>query len=138
VTSNDNPADALSRGCTPSELKYNSQWWYGPSWLESKTFKCSTSYTKNTEHISDVQSEEKTALMVVCTSQRDVSLDINKYSSLNKLSHVVAYLLRYKKNSLSKRNNSPRIIGPLNVDEISTAIKSILKLLQGKYFFFGN
>ncbi|CAI6360799.1 unnamed protein product [Macrosiphum euphorbiae] len=26
VTSNDNPADVLSRGCTPSELKYNTQW----------------------------------------------------------------------------------------------------------------
>lgn len=33
VTSNDNPADVLSRGCMPSELKYNTQW-HCPSWLE--------------------------------------------------------------------------------------------------------
>jgi len=134
VTSDDNPADVLSRGCTPSELKYNTQWWYGPSWLKIKTFKCSTSDGETLEHVNDVQSEERTAPIVVCTSQRDVSLDINKYSSLTKLIHVVSYLLRYKNNALSKRNNTSRIIGPLNVNEVTSATKTVVKIIQRTHF----
>ena len=134
VTSSDNPADVLSRGCTPSELKYNTQWWHGPAWLESNTFKCSTSYVKNIEHVNDVQSEEKTALIVVCTSQKDVPLDINKYSSLTKLLHVVSYLLRFKNNALSKRNNTSHSVGPLNVNEVLMATKTIIKLIQHAHF----
>ncbi|KAL4148738.1 hypothetical protein QTP88_002906 [Uroleucon formosanum] len=134
VTSNDNPADVLSRGCTPSELKNNTQWWHGPSWLESKTFKCSTSYIEKMEHDNEVRSKEKTAPIVVCTSQRDVSLDINKYSSLTKLLHVVSYLLRYKNNALSKRNNTTRIIGPLNVNEVASSTKTVIKIIQLAHF----
>jgi len=135
VASNDNPADVLSRGCTPSELKYNSQWWHGPAWLENNTFKGSTSYAQNTEHVNDVQNEEKTAPIVVCTSQRDVSLDIiNKYSSLTKLLHVISYLLRFKNNALSKLNNTSHIIGPPNANEISMATKTAIKLIQRVHF----
>ncbi|XP_060861541.1 uncharacterized protein LOC132938620 [Metopolophium dirhodum] len=86
------------------------------------------------EHSNDVQSEEKTAPIVVCTSQRDVSLDINKYSSLTKLLHVVSYLLRYKNNALSKRNNTSRIIGPLNVNEVASATKTVMKITQQAHF----
>lgn len=63
-----------------------------------------------------------------------MSLDINKYSSLTKLLHVVSYLLRYKNNALSKRNNTSRIIGPLNVNEVLMATKTIIKLIQHAHF----
>jgi len=33
VASEDNPADVLSRGTDPEELRYRSHWWNGPSWL---------------------------------------------------------------------------------------------------------
>ncbi|CAI6376067.1 unnamed protein product [Macrosiphum euphorbiae] len=133
VKSNDNPADVLSRGCTPNELKNNTLWWHGPVWLKNNEFKHSTAY-RCSAHINDIKNEEKITPIIVCTTKVGASFDIDKYSTLNKLSHVVAYLLRYKNNSLSKRNNIPRITGPLNTDEILTAIKSIIKLLQGTYF----
>ncbi|XP_060846330.1 uncharacterized protein LOC132925994 [Rhopalosiphum padi] len=134
VKSNDNPADVLSRGCTPNELKNNTLWWHGPVWLKNNEFKCSTAYTEDYENINDIKNEERITPIVVCTTKVGALFDIDKYSSLNKLSHVVAYLLRYKNNSLSKRNNIPRITGTLTVYEISTAIKAIIKLLQGLYF----
>lgn len=34
VSSNDNPADCLSRGLDPEELKNHNLWWHGPQWLQ--------------------------------------------------------------------------------------------------------
>lgn len=35
VKSNDNPADVISCGCSPKQLKDNTLWWEGPVWLKS-------------------------------------------------------------------------------------------------------
>ena len=34
VSTDENPADIGSRGCTPYELKENDLWWHGPPWLQ--------------------------------------------------------------------------------------------------------
>jgi hypothetical protein len=39
VKSNKNPADVLSRGCSPTELKNNYLWWNGPAWLQNYNIK---------------------------------------------------------------------------------------------------
>lgn len=39
VVSQENPADLLSRGTTPRELRDKIQWWKGPSWLSSPNLK---------------------------------------------------------------------------------------------------
>ena len=36
VKTRDNPADVVSRGCTPKELLKKDLWWYGPSWLKDE------------------------------------------------------------------------------------------------------
>lgn len=77
------------------------------------------------KRINDVQNEEKITPIIACATTMGALFDIDRYSSLNKLSRVVAYLLRFKNNSLCKRNNIPQITGPLNLDEILTAIKSL-------------
>lgn len=65
VQSIDNPADVLSRGCTPTELKNNNLWWNGPSWLRNphiKDEKLSSDTEKHTS--SDVLVEEKVKSVV--------------------------------------------------------------------------
>lgn len=135
VKSYDNPADVLSRGCTPNELKSNTLWWHGPVWLINDKFKYSTLYTEDSEHIiNDIKNEEKITPITVCTTKVGASFDVDKYSSLTKLLHVVSYLLRFKNNALSKRNNTSRIIGPLNANEVSTATKIVIKSIQHAHF----
>lgn len=46
VKSNDNPADVLSRGCTPNELKNNTLWWHGPIWLKNNDIQHTPKITK--------------------------------------------------------------------------------------------
>lgn len=88
-------------------MLYNTLWWHGPIWLNNNEFKCPTVYIEDLGRVVDIKIEKKITPIIACTTTVSASFTIDKYSSLNKLSHVVAYLLRYKRNSLSKHNNTP-------------------------------
>jgi len=124
----------LSRGCTPTELKTITLTWHGPVWLNADEFKCPTSHIGYLERINYIHSEEKITPTIVYSAKVCVSFEIDRYSSLNKLSRSIAYLLRYKNYSLSKRDKIPSITGALSVNEILTVIKQIIKLFEDIHF----
>lgn len=64
VKSIDNPADVLSRGCTPVELKNNNMWWNGPFWLRNLHIADGKLFTNiyeqhNEQYTTDILAEEK-------------------------------------------------------------------------------
>lgn len=52
VSSQDNPADLLSRGVAPAELQANKKWWHGPNWLAQPSQELPVSQPKLTIQMS--------------------------------------------------------------------------------------
>ena len=96
-----NPADLLTRGINSKQLKSSNLWKDGPEWLLCKS-RCPSWNAANVLHINDIDPvneevipvpEEPTPLTTV-TGIHQV-IDISRYSTLNKLLSITAYVLRF-------------------------------------------
>ncbi|XP_037815968.1 uncharacterized protein LOC119606507 [Lucilia sericata] len=72
VASHDNPADVASRGCNADELKDDTLWWNGPSWLKEVASKWST-----TDKHFITQAEAKVSQSFTTTVNTHPTLDTN-------------------------------------------------------------
>ena len=101
VTSLDNPADILSRGCLPRILHNHPQWWHGPSWLshESSSWPISAFDIHSPCTYPDLEQEQckqvPTSLIVALSN----SSYVENYSSLTRLIRVFSYCRRFIRNS---------------------------------------
>ena len=107
VRSKVNPADPLSRGVSPSELKNLTLWWKGPTFL-SETVE---SWSRNQDELNfnantSASASSFQATLEHCESQIPPVWDlVNRYSSLEKLFRVTAYCLRFISPLLRKIDN---------------------------------
>ncbi|XP_011858514.1 PREDICTED: uncharacterized protein LOC105556056 [Vollenhovia emeryi] len=90
VRTNDNPADALSRGQLPHAFVQNEMWLTGPPWL----IKGESEWPD--EIIPAVEITELKKNVCLITTTYDVEI-LNRYSSYSKLLRVVAYCLRFRR-----------------------------------------
>lgn len=119
VRSEDNPADAISRGQLPHVLLRNQTWFTGPSWL----IKDDNEWPNENIRINEIP-ELKPNTCLSATS--DNFRLFEKYSSYSKLRRIVAYCLRFR---LTNKH-----IGSLCTEEINEAEIRILKCLQNMHF----
>lgn len=115
VPGTSNPADLLSRGTTSSQLRQNTLWWNGPSWLLSTE----TDWPAVGEALlcskhSELESAEIKANFVglILHSQAPTILVgdetlLQRASTSHKLSRVTAFVLRFIRN-ISKRNTTEK------------------------------
>ncbi|CAH0564505.1 unnamed protein product [Brassicogethes aeneus] len=93
-----NPADCASRGVMPSEIVSHALWWTGPPWLQLPE----SSWPRTLNSVDNT--------LAVCHEERKITLAnviettpldklIHKYSSLNKLQRIIAYVLRFINNA---------------------------------------
>jgi len=129
VSTYNNPADIVSRGCCPSQIKDIDMWWKGPEWL---TAECINWPKKNLPlaEKNDTLVEERTVSNVVSTIEYDLSI-IKRYSSLIKLLRVISYCKRFMHNA---KINTDKIYGPIRVSEMYDATTCIIKLIQRNNF----
>lgn len=95
VKSQDYPADIISRGCSPNQLKNNILWWEGPAWMKKEK----SGWIKNILNCSDLRKEddlEERKNPIVTLIQTEETNLITKYSSLTKLLRITTYVLRWK------------------------------------------
>ncbi|XP_076387400.1 uncharacterized protein LOC143264382 [Megachile rotundata] len=123
VNTTDNPADFVSRGQLPAQLVDNSLWKFGPHWLSLDQASWPVSDIKLTE----IPEKKRTVTLITHT---DTDL-LKKYSSINYLNRIVAYIFRFFYNMQSKNKKSS---GPLTVSEIQNAHIRILRLVQLEAF----
>ncbi|XP_024876784.1 uncharacterized protein LOC112457783 [Temnothorax curvispinosus] len=91
VRSEDNPADVISRGIRPSQLKDLRLWWHGPQWLQHPEDQINLPTPKPNGEVPETKKSTVLATQVIETN--DI---LKKFSSLSKLKRVIAYCLRWK------------------------------------------
>lgn len=116
-----NPADMASRGISPSELVNNKLWWNGPCWMKERQPKWPNEPPAiSTKEIMEVEKEEKPPKVMVITMtvpliENNQGEVLQQYSSLNKATNILGYVLRFKNNT--RTNESERLKGPLTNEE---------------------
>ncbi|GFX71100.1 putative RNA-directed DNA polymerase from transposon X-element [Trichonephila clavipes] len=125
-----NPADLLSRGISP-RLFSDSLWWEGPSWLLEPPsnwpidrLACET---------SEVEREKrKVRLCNLVAVEGEIPWYAIKFSNFQSIIRFVSWMLRFVENAKKKREF--REIGDLTIHEIEHAEKTLIKIVQAKFF----
>ncbi|GFY55525.1 putative RNA-directed DNA polymerase from transposon X-element [Trichonephila inaurata madagascariensis] len=125
-----NPADLLSRGSSP-RLFSDSLGWEGPSWLNAPPgnwpidhLACET---------SEVEREKrKVRLCNLVAVEGEIPWYAIKFSNFQSIIRFVSWMLRFVKSTKKKREF--REIGDLTVHEIEHAEKTLIKIVQAKFF----
>ncbi|XP_018368215.1 PREDICTED: uncharacterized protein LOC108764450 [Trachymyrmex cornetzi] len=119
VGSNDNPADAISRGQLPRIFVQNKIWFEGPSWLKREKGEWPNEITQSIQ----VLELRKNICLVTASDNLEM---FKKYSSFSKLLRIIAYCLRWRPNN--------KWSGTLCATEISETEIRLLKMLQATRF----
>ncbi|XP_077292805.1 uncharacterized protein LOC143915858 [Arctopsyche grandis] len=125
ISSQDNPADSLSRGFMPSELQTMSLWWNGPKWILQDR----NTWPKSQVPIEEPQIEAKGTRVALVASTSDWEL-LSRYSSWHTLTRITAYCLRFIA-ALRRRGS---ISGPLSRTELIAAETKIIKHVQSRFY----
>ncbi|XP_070510416.1 uncharacterized protein [Cardiocondyla obscurior] len=119
IRSEDNPADAISKGQLPNDFVKNQLWSCGPSWLAKRENK----WPNECPSVEQIPELKKNACFLTTSIDRDI---IKKYSSYNKTCKIITYCCRWKKDN--------KHTGQLSVEEIYKAEIRVLKIVQATEF----
>ena len=128
-----NPADYASRGFSITETEKLRHWLNGPSFLvqgESEWPRAPDEIPELPDEDCELRRKHVQVHMVV--QEDSLQSLLSRYSSLYKLLTSVAWLLRFK-NYLRRLSGEVKI-GNLTVDEIMTATKEVVKVVQRQAF----
>ena len=129
VPTDENPADAASRGMTATELKEHSLWWHGPSWLSSDPVVFPRQPTAShlaKEREKEIKPEHKTVMAVVTAPYFE-----QKQLSYTKLVRVTCHMRRFITRT---RNHEQEVSSHLNRAEGQGATKLLLHRSQLRSF----
>lgn len=91
VRSNDNPADAVSRGQLPSTFLRNDLWHKGPNWLNHSEEKWPV---QSIPSLNDVPELRKGVYLVI-NAKMDTEI-FKRFSSYSSMKRIIAYCLRFR------------------------------------------
>lgn len=131
VSTNDNPADLLSRGTPAENLIHNTLWWQGPKWLS----KPNTEWPKevlphNTTQLPEMKSEKPIKVCnLVTTNSGNQVLEtlIGRYNTDTQLIRTLAYVKRFIHN-IKYPNN--KLVERLSVEELNKSLNHLIKYVQ--------
>ncbi|XP_044312747.1 uncharacterized protein LOC123037190 [Drosophila rhopaloa] len=116
-----NPADVVSRGCTPRELLEHSLWANGPPFL----LQSSSKWPSLPNAVKDLPERRSAALVgTVCT---DISINCKFLNPFHKLQRVFAYIYRFISNCRAKSSPSRNRI---TVEELNSGTVLLLRSIQ--------
>lgn len=128
IPTKENPADHLSRGLTPDQIKISTLWWHGPNFLQN--YNLNLNNFKN--DIKETHLEERKTQTILISSAKDSwSSFFERFSNYNRLQRSVAYVFRFINNA---KPNTPNSTGPLSVEELRNSEIFILKTIQAQSF----
>lgn len=134
VGSSENPADPASRGVTPVTLVGLSLWWAGPSWLKLAEEKWpSNIILKDKELLPETDCEKLSSVLTVTVDESSDFIQdlLNKFSSLDKMQRIVAYVKRFIFNC---RNPKSAIKGMITLFDSEAALNEMVRSTQNSVF----
>lgn len=133
VNTQENPADILTRGISPTAIINNQLWWKGPKWLLYAQNQWPTEINNTFDtNVSEIP-EMRTVKPISLTSTVDNSFDLfNRYSSLSKLQRVVSYCFRFINNC--RKPKKLRKTESLDVEELQFSLYKLIQLVQRQEF----
>lgn len=129
VSSANNPADILSRGCMPKDLLKSDLWWHGPKFMTD----LNSDFSKHNfrKPIVNLPDERKTLHHLTSTHNDDFQEILCRFSSFRKLQRVLAFCKRFIYNCTNAENKQT---GPLSVKELQDSENAIVKYIQKLHF----
>ncbi|GFW31506.1 integrase catalytic domain-containing protein [Trichonephila clavipes] len=126
-----NPADLISRGCSPSHL-VESHWWEGPLWLVESPD--TWPITKLPDYDTSEISLERTKVRLCNLNLLEETLPwyARKFSKFNSILRLVAWVLRFLNNVRSR--SSDRKKRQLSLDELESAEIQLIRSVQAQSF----
>ncbi|XP_018364357.1 PREDICTED: uncharacterized protein LOC108762053 [Trachymyrmex cornetzi] len=128
VSSENNPADFISRGLLPEQLIKATLWWEGPPWLKETSHQWPRGMVQLSTEVPETRTQTLTAINVKSFEP------IDRFSSLIKLKRVIALCCRFRTNCLLSKMKSSLIYGPLTSEELQRAMVILLKIHQMQEF----
>ncbi|XP_018374531.1 PREDICTED: uncharacterized protein LOC108768562 [Trachymyrmex cornetzi] len=128
VSSENNPADFISRGLLPEQLIKATLWWEGPPWLKETSHQWPRGMVQLSTEVPETRTQTLTAINVKSFEP------IDRFSSLIKLKKVIALCYRFRTNCLLSKMKSSLIYGPLTSEELQRAMVILLKIHQMQEF----
>eukprot|EP00102_Acyrthosiphon_pisum_P024198 XP_016661408.1 PREDICTED: uncharacterized protein LOC107884242 [Acyrthosiphon pisum] len=95
VSTHDNPADLISRGCDASQIAAMELWWYGPKWLCLNREDWPAKNEVLNHQLNDKNIPEKQNVIQFSGITTDKFSIFDKYSSLDKIIRITAYCVRF-------------------------------------------
>ncbi|XP_056647279.1 uncharacterized protein LOC130451945 [Diorhabda sublineata] len=128
VKSEQNAADIISRGSLPSQLLECDMWWNGPFFLSNTNQPVTNNNFLPLNELPEVKNSALTHNVIIADSTI-----FERYSNFDKLNRVIAWILRFKGNTLRAKHD--RIYGTkLTVHELKLTKQSIIRATQSVYF----
>lgn len=126
VPTDQNPADCISRGVQPHLLQSHSLWWNGPVVLQNHDF----IHVKTNVAAQVDLPELKCNTNKTCSAVNVINKFnfLTKYSNIDTMKRIMAYVLRFLKNCKLKPNE--RIYGNLSPTELEDGLNMIIKIDQ--------
>ncbi|XP_055708913.1 uncharacterized protein LOC129805179 [Phlebotomus papatasi] len=127
VGTSDNPADLISRGCSPEALINSTLWFHGPSWLSLDP----SNYPNTLSASLPLPSEnEQTISVNFSAHQEDTLLSrlLDRCSRVSRLQGIVAQCIR------ATTPSTRRSKGPLSPQEMDSALMILIRLDQQAHF----
>ncbi|GFX64868.1 integrase catalytic domain-containing protein [Trichonephila clavipes] len=95
VSSNENPADLISRGLNASDISSKQLWWHGPDFLREELEANPIDFERITSD-SDYLKELKPANVLLTSCKFSLIDDLSKRSNnYTKLLHILSYIFRF-------------------------------------------
>ncbi|XP_072400916.1 uncharacterized protein [Diabrotica undecimpunctata] len=128
IITKENPADIVSRGCTPQFLLKWSLWWSGPPWLSQP----SDSWPSHKQELLASIPELRKQTVIFLFTDPAITFPFKNFSKFNRLRRTIAYVHGFIFNLKAKR--SGRKVGVLTSVELNQALLTLTKLAQIESF----
>ncbi|XP_011060067.1 PREDICTED: uncharacterized protein LOC105149388 [Acromyrmex echinatior] len=142
VKGSENPADLISRGVSPAQLKDNSLWWNGSKWLSyirpiTSERNLDLKFAEDAVHRAEIEAKQLTAVCNLIVPQLLVSNEtintlITNCSTFTRIERILAYCIRFLHNC--RKGHEDRELFKLTLPELELSRHEVLKHSQRVYF----